>query len=52
MSVNYDDRNGLGDHVWYVSGLTKSKTHYPTWRLSYGSVREIAEETYELNKTR
>ncbi len=52
MSVDYDDRNRMGDHVWYVSDLTKFKAHYPAWRLSYGGVREIAEEIYEFNKTR
>lgn len=52
MSVEYTDKNRMGDHIWYVSDLTKLKTHYPGWRLSYASVRDIAEEIYEFNKTR
>lgn len=52
MKLDYTDRNRMGDHVWYVSDLTKLKSHYPEWSLSYGSVREVAEEIYEFNKTR
>lgn len=52
MSVEHTGKNRMGDHIWYVSALTKLKAHYPDWRLSYGSVEEIAEEIYEFNKTR
>lgn len=52
MSVEYSDKNRMGDHIWYVSDLTKLKAHYPGWDLSYGSVREIAKEIYEFNNTR
>jgi len=52
MSVRYTDENRAGDHVWYISDLAKFRVHYPRWGLSYGSVREIAEEIYEFNRTR
>ena len=52
MSVSYDQKNRAGDHIWYVSDLTRFKSHYPNWGLSYAGVREIAEEIYEFNKTR
>lgn len=52
MSVRYEDKNRAGDHIWYVSDLTKFRVHYPSWGLDYASVREIAEEIYEFNRTR
>lgn len=31
----YKDDNRIGDHMWYISDLTKFKTHYPQWNLTY-----------------
>lgn len=28
------DQNRIGDHIWYISDLTKFKTHYPNWNLT------------------
>jgi CDP-paratose 2-epimerase len=52
VQVSYVDQNRLGDHMWYISDLTKLKAHYPDWKLRYNSVRLIAEEIYALNKDR
>jgi CDP-paratose 2-epimerase len=30
----YKDENRKGDHICYISDLTKLKSHYPTWSLS------------------
>ncbi len=46
IKISYTDQNRLGDHMWYISDLTKLKTHYPGWRLQYNNVRLIAEEIY------
>jgi CDP-paratose 2-epimerase len=50
MKISYSSQSRLGDHVWYVSDLTKLKTHYPGWKLQYNSVRMIAEEIYNHKK--
>jgi len=34
MSYDYVDRNRVGDHICYISNLTKMKTHYPSFTLS------------------
>lgn len=52
MDVSYTDTNRIGDHIWYVSDLSKLKSHYPEWKLTYANVREILEEIYEFNKQR
>lgn len=34
-NVVYDDTPRVGDHIWYVSDLTKFKTHYPKWNITH-----------------
>ncbi len=36
LTYHYSDTNRIGDHIWYVSDLTKFKTHYPAWNWQYG----------------
>lgn len=52
METSYTETNRMGDHIWYISDLTKFKSHYPEWKLSYPSVRDIFQEIYDFNKTR
>lgn len=35
MSINYSDSNRIGDHIWYISDLSKFKDHYPDWHWEY-----------------
>jgi CDP-paratose 2-epimerase len=35
MATEYVDQNRSGDHMCYISDLTKFKSHYPTWRLQH-----------------
>ncbi|MFT4032148.1 MAG: NAD-dependent epimerase/dehydratase family protein [Siphonobacter sp.] len=35
MHYSYSDTNRIGDHIWYVSDLTKFKNHYPDWNWTY-----------------
>ena len=36
----------VGDHIWYVSNLSKFKKHYPSWKQKYNTKR-ILEELIE-----
>jgi len=36
MSYSYSETNRIGDHIWYISDLSKFKEHYPTWSWKYG----------------
>ncbi|HSX24298.1 MAG TPA: NAD-dependent epimerase/dehydratase family protein, partial [Candidatus Saccharimonadales bacterium] len=29
--------NRIGDHIWYVSDVSKFKSHYPEWKFEYNS---------------
>ena len=33
----YSDDNRTGDHIWWISDLSKFKNHYPTWSMEYDS---------------
>jgi len=33
--VKYSDKNRAGDHIWYVSDVSKFRSHYPGWHYKY-----------------
>lgn len=35
ISYSYLETNRIGDHIWYVSDLSKFKRHYPGWNWQY-----------------
>ncbi|MGE5340247.1 MAG: NAD-dependent epimerase/dehydratase family protein [Candidatus Omnitrophota bacterium] len=45
MIYEYVDKNREGDHICYISDLTKMKTHYPGWDLTK-NLQTIFEEIY------
>ena len=51
LSTVYTEANRAGDHIWYVSDVSKFSEHYPNWKLTYG-MREIVEEIYQAQRER
>ena len=49
LNYNYSEENRKGDHIWWISDITKFKSHYPDWRLTY-DVPRIIEEIYRQQK--
>jgi len=47
MNVEYSETNRIGDHIWYISDLSKFKSHYPAWKQEY-NVPRILSEIYEF----
>ena len=46
MRYKYSDQNREGDHICYISDLSKMKAHYPQWDISKDlqtTFEEIAE---------
>jgi CDP-paratose 2-epimerase len=43
LDYTYTDENRIGDHICYISDLTKLKTHYPNWDITK-SLPTICEE--------
>jgi CDP-paratose 2-epimerase len=45
MIYEYVDKNREGDHICYISNLSKMKTHYPKWSITK-NLEHIFEEIY------
>lgn len=41
----YDETNRIGDHIWYISDVSKFKKHYPDWDYQY-DLNDIISEIY------
>lgn len=41
--IEYSDTNRIGDHIWYISDVSKFKSHYPSWNFEYDINRIIRE---------
>jgi CDP-paratose 2-epimerase len=35
MSYSLTDDNRIGDHIWYISDVSKFKLHYPEWQQKF-----------------
>ena len=33
--IEYNETNRIGDHIWYISDVSKFKSHYPEWEFKY-----------------
>jgi CDP-paratose 2-epimerase len=51
MQHSYSETNRTGDHIWWISDLTRFKSDYPNWKLQY-NVPAILQEMYFLNRER
>ena len=43
MNYSYSETNRIGDHIWYISDLTKFKNHYPAWNWTYDLKQTLAQ---------
>jgi len=48
LSYEYNGQNRKGDHICYISDLSKLNSHFPAWRLEYDLPR-IMDEIVERN---
>jgi CDP-paratose 2-epimerase len=51
LPSTYVDDNRRGDHIWWISDVSKFQQHYPSWKVEY-DVPQILREIYELNVER
>ncbi len=49
MLSNYKNENRIGDHICYISDLSKIKKDFPEWNVTVG-LKEIIEEIVEKSK--
>jgi CDP-paratose 2-epimerase len=43
LNWTYDDTPRTGDHICYITDLTKLQSHFPTWRLEYSASDILAQ---------
>jgi CDP-paratose 2-epimerase len=48
LDWNYVEQNRQGDHIWWISDLSRFQKHYPSWKQKY-DVPAILREIYEMN---
>jgi len=35
LSFSYSNKNRIGDHIWWISDISKFQSHYPKWKYRY-----------------
>jgi CDP-paratose 2-epimerase len=45
LDYTYVEDNRIGDHIWYISDVSKFRAHYPDWDYNY-NIDGILEEIY------
>lgn len=51
MNWSYSEANRTGDHIWWISDLSRFRSDYPQWSLRY-DVPAILQEMFSLNEDR
>lgn len=46
MNLTYSNDNRIGDHIWWISDVSKFKDHYPEWTWQY-DVNDILQQIFE-----
>ena len=46
LTWNYEDNNRYGDHIWWISDVSRFKSDYPDWEYQY-NMGKILIEIYE-----
>ena len=51
MNLEYTKANRIGDHIWWISDVSKFKEHYPDWTWKY-NINDILRQIYENTSKR
>jgi CDP-paratose 2-epimerase len=43
INYSYSETNRIGDHIWYISDLSKFKAHYPGWDWQFDLEKTLIE---------
>jgi CDP-paratose 2-epimerase len=43
MNYSYAETNRIGDHIWYISDVSKFKNHYPEWDYKFNLESTLVE---------
>ena len=45
LNWTYSESNRSGDHIWWISDVSKFKSHYPEWEFNY-HIRDMLKQIY------
>jgi CDP-paratose 2-epimerase len=45
MKYTYAEQNRIGDHIWWISDVSKFQQHYPDWKWEY-NISDILTQIY------
>lgn len=51
LQWTYQEQNRTGDHIWWISDVSKFQSHYPGWHLTK-NVPDILQEIYDAGVER
>tara|TARA_B110000259_G_C14032493_1_gene407375 strand:+ start:4055 stop:5119 length:1065 start_codon:yes stop_codon:yes gene_type:complete len=51
MNFDYSETNRVGDHIWWISDVTKFKSDYPAWNWKY-NIDDILNQIYLATSTK
>jgi len=51
MNFSYSEDNRVGDHIWWISDVSKFKNHYKGWDFKY-NIEDILSQIHSAIKTR
>ena len=51
MNYSYSETNRIGDHIWWISDVSKFKSHYPTWDWKW-DLRATLTQMFENMRSR
>jgi CDP-paratose 2-epimerase len=46
MDYSYTESNRIGDHIWWISDVSKFRSHYPGWNYKY-NINDIMVEIFQ-----
>lgn len=50
MTISYAENNRIGDHIWYISDVSKFMNHYPTWNYKFNLESTLIEMFDNMTK--
>lgn len=51
LNCSYAEEHRSGDHIWYISNVTKFQSHYPNWSYEY-TIQDVLEDIYSAQSSR
>lgn len=49
LNYEYVDKNRIGDHIWWISDVSKFQSHYPEWKYKFG-IEDTIKQIYDSQK--